>query len=204
MCFRFVSRSKIRGRTRKNQGVARDELKISAKQEGALWERAGLLKRMYGIKIIVSREGRNSEEVEKAEKQKRAIWCGSKSSGLGRHRWVPSSWVESLASFFGIDHPCPAVPPVPRWSEMVSIPTTSSDFRYSWMLPMSRPQVPRTRRNSTNATAKPLSPLEKMKSAFLPLIRFTTKSAECFLHSYLRRPWRSVSYFWQSLKKLNY
>lgn len=45
----------------------------SARSEKVLFERAGLLKRMYGIKIIVSREGRNSEEVEKAEKQKRAI-----------------------------------------------------------------------------------------------------------------------------------
>lgn len=140
MCFRSSSRSKIRG---KNQSVAQDERKISAKKrEGALWERAGLLKRMYGIKIIVSREGRNSEEVEKAEKQKRAIWCGSKSSGLGRHRWVPSSWVESLASFFGIDH---APSSRPASGEVVSIPTTmSSDFRYSWMLPMSRPEVPWT------------------------------------------------------------
>lgn len=121
MCFpiRFAIKDP-RKNEEESRCRARWELKISAKREGALWERAGLLKRMYGIKIIVSREGRNSEEVEKAEKQKRAIWCGSKSSGLGRHCWVPSSWVESLASFFGIDHPCPAVPPAPaqvRWSQ---------------------------------------------------------------------------------------
>lgn len=147
----------------------------SAQSEKALFERAGLLKRMYGIKIIVSREGRNSEEVEKAEKQKRAIWCGSKSSGLGRHRWVPSSWVESLASFFGIDHAPPSPrPPPERWFQFprqrrCRRTSDTHECRQCHGRKFRRLVVIRLMRQQES----PYRLFGKVKSAFLPLIRFT-------------------------------